>query len=55
MNGKKEIATGRIKEAAGALSGNDKLRRTGRMDQAVGRAKESAGKAIDKAAKRTGK
>lgn len=55
MDGKTDIAKGRIKEAAGALSGNEKLRRKGRLDQAVGQAKESAGKVIEKAAKRMGK
>jgi len=55
MNGKTDIAKGRVKEAAGALSGNDKLRKKGRMDQSVGHAKESVGKAIDKASKRMGK
>lgn len=40
MNGKPDIVKGRIKEAAGALAGNDELRAEGRTDQIVGNAKE---------------
>lgn len=39
---------GRIKEAAGALTGDAKLKREGRLDQAAGRAKQAADKVIDK-------
>ena len=39
---------GRLKEAAGALTGNDKLRAEGQTDQAIGKIKQSAEKAIDK-------
>lgn len=52
MSGKTDIAKGRIKEAAGALTNSDKLRGKGKVDQAVGKLKQSAEKAIDKAAKR---
>jgi uncharacterized protein YjbJ (UPF0337 family) len=52
MGGKTDIAKGRIEEAAGALTGNDKLRTKGKTDQAVGQFKQKAGKVIDKAAKR---
>lgn len=52
MNGKKEIAKGRIKEATGVITGNDKLRKSGRTDQSIGRIKETAGKAIDKIEKK---
>jgi uncharacterized protein YjbJ (UPF0337 family) len=48
MSGKKEVAKGRIKEAAGALTGNDKLRAEGQADQAVGEVKQVADKAVDK-------
>ena len=51
MSGKTDIAKGRIKEAAGVLTGNDKLRRKGKTDQAVGQVKQVAEKVIDKAAK----
>lgn len=47
-NGKVEEMKGRVKEAAGALSGDAKLKREGRMDQAVGKVKQKAEKVIDK-------
>lgn len=40
MSGKSDIVKGRIKEAAGALTGNEKLREEGRSDQAVGKSKQ---------------
>jgi uncharacterized protein YjbJ (UPF0337 family) len=40
MSGKSDIVKGRIKEAAGALTGNDALRDEGKTDQAVGKAKQ---------------
>jgi uncharacterized protein YjbJ (UPF0337 family) len=39
MSGKSDIVKGRIKEAAGALTGNDALRDEGKADQAVGKVK----------------
>lgn len=54
MGGKIDVAKGRIKEATGALTGNDKLRAEGKADQAVGNVKEVARKAIDEV-KRTAK
>lgn len=48
MGGKIDVAKGRIKEAAGALTGNDKLRVEGKADQAVGNVKQVADKAVDK-------
>lgn len=51
MGGKTDIAKGRIKEAAGVLTGNDKLRAEGKTDQAVGKVKEVAGK-VKKAVKK---
>jgi len=41
MSGKSDIAKGRIKEAAGALTGNDALREEGKADQTVGKAKQA--------------
>ena len=41
MGGKTDVVKGRIKEAAGALTGNDKLRDEGKTDQAVGKAKQA--------------
>jgi len=48
MSGKTDVVKGRIKEAAGALTGNDKLRAEGKADQAVGEVKQVAEKAVDK-------
>jgi len=47
MGGKTDVVKGRIKEAAGALSGNDQLREEGKTDQAVGKAKQAVQKAAD--------
>lgn len=51
MGGRTDEVKGRIKEAAGALTGNDKLRDEGKTDQAVGKAKQSAQKVVDKVKK----
>jgi uncharacterized protein YjbJ (UPF0337 family) len=48
MSGKTDVVKGRIKEAAGALTGNDKLRAEGKTDQTVGEVKQVADKAVDK-------
>ena len=48
MGGKADEVKGRIKEAAGALTGNDKLREEGKTDQAVGKVKQVVEKAVDK-------
>ena len=66
MGGKSDEVKGRIKEAAGALTGNDRLRDEGKADQAVGKVKqvvehavdavkEAAGKVADKAKQATRK
>jgi len=47
MSGKTDVVKGRIKEAAGALTGNDELRAEGKTDQAVGKVKQIAEKAVD--------
>jgi uncharacterized protein YjbJ (UPF0337 family) len=47
MGGKTDVVKGRIKEAAGALTGNDKLREEGKTDQAVGKTKQAAQKVVD--------
>jgi uncharacterized protein YjbJ (UPF0337 family) len=41
-------AKGRVKEAAGDLTGDDDLQREGKVDQAAGSAKEKVGEAADK-------
>ncbi|MHB0957160.1 MAG: CsbD family protein [Pirellulaceae bacterium] len=48
MGGKTDVVKGRVKEAAGALTGNDQLREEGRTDQAVGKAKQAIQKVADK-------
>src|SRR6478672_3103753 len=48
MSGTTEKVTGRVKEAAGALTDDNKLRREGKGDQLAGKAKDIADKAIDK-------
>jgi uncharacterized protein YjbJ (UPF0337 family) len=48
MSGKTDEVKGRIKEAAGVLTGNDKLRAEGQADQAVGEVKQVAEKVIKK-------
>ena len=41
-------AKGRIKEGAGALTGDDDLKREGKIDQATGTVKEKIDDAVDK-------
>ena len=48
MSGKTDKAKGRLKEAAGALTDDDSLRREGKVDQAVGKVKDVAEKVVDK-------
>jgi uncharacterized protein YjbJ (UPF0337 family) len=48
MSGKTDVVKGRIKEAAGVLIGNDELRAEGKTDQAVGKVKQVAEKAVAK-------
>ena len=49
MSGEKDIVKGRIKEATGVLTNNERLRAEGKTDQAVGRIKQTAGKVVDAA------
>jgi uncharacterized protein YjbJ (UPF0337 family) len=46
--GKTQELKGRVKEAAGALTDDAKLKREGEVDQAVGKVKQAADKMIDK-------
>lgn len=48
MSGKMQEVQGRVKEAAGAITDDDSLRREGKMDQATGQVKQAAEKVIDK-------
>ena len=47
MSGETDDAKGRLKEAAGALTGDDHMRREGKLDQAAGRAKDAVDKVKD--------
>ena len=51
MGGKTDVVKGRIKEAAGVLTGNDQLRAEGKADQAVGKAKTAVAKVVDRTKK----
>ena len=51
MGGKSDVVKGRIEEAAGALTGNDRLREQGKTDQAVGKTKQAVQKVVGKAKK----
>jgi len=48
-SGKSDQVKGRVKEAAGSLTGDKKLKREGKADQAVGKLKQNVGKVLDKA------
>ncbi len=47
-SGKTDEVKGRVKEAAGALTGDAKLKREGRIEQTAGKMKQKVEKAIDK-------
>jgi uncharacterized protein YjbJ (UPF0337 family) len=49
MSGKTDQIKGRIKEAAGVLTDNERLKRKGKLDQVVGKVKVAAEKVVDKA------
>jgi uncharacterized protein YjbJ (UPF0337 family) len=44
----KDDAKGRLKEAAGDLTGNDDLKREGKVDQGTGKVKDGVEKVSDK-------
>jgi uncharacterized protein YjbJ (UPF0337 family) len=48
MSAKSEEIKGRVKETAGALTGDDKLRREGKLDQATGKVKQAVEKVVEK-------
>jgi uncharacterized protein YjbJ (UPF0337 family) len=48
MSGTTDKAKGRVKEAAGTLTDDEKLRREGKLDQAAGKVKDAADKVVDK-------
>ena len=47
-DGKVDDAKGRLKESAGALTGDDSLKNEGKVDQATGTVKDKVGDAADK-------
>jgi uncharacterized protein YjbJ (UPF0337 family) len=47
-SGRSDELKGRVKEAAGALTGDKRLKREGKADQAVGKIKQKVEKVIDK-------
>ncbi|MGD0118977.1 MAG: CsbD family protein [Candidatus Binatus sp.] len=49
MNGTKDKVKGRVEEAAGVLTNDQKLKNRGKVDQASGKVKDAIGKTIDKA------
>ena len=48
MSGAADKAKGRVKEAIGALTGDRKMKREGKIDQAAGDVKDSAEKTVDR-------
>ena len=48
-DGDVDDAKGRVKEAAGALTGDDSLKNEGKVDQAAGTVKDAVGDVADKA------
>jgi uncharacterized protein YjbJ (UPF0337 family) len=47
-DGDKDEAKGRVKEAAGSLTGDDSLKDEGKVDRASGTVKDKVGDAADK-------
>ena len=47
MAGKTDQTKGRLKEAGGALTGNQRLKREGKLDQVAGKVKGAATKAVN--------
>ena len=50
-SGTMDKAKGRVKEAAGALLADTKLKREGQADQVAGKVKDAAAKVVDEAKK----
>ena len=51
MSGTSDKAKGRVKEAVGALTGDRKLKREGKLDQAAGDVKDAADTVVEKVRK----
>jgi len=50
-SGKSDEVTGRVKEAAGVLTGDKKMEREGKVDQSAGKLKQAVEKVKQKAEK----
>jgi uncharacterized protein YjbJ (UPF0337 family) len=48
-DGASDDAKGRLKEAGGSLTGDDSLKREGKVDKATGKVKDAVGDTADKA------
>ncbi len=48
MSGEKDDLKGRVKEAGGALTGDDSLKNEGKVDQGIGSVKDAIDSAGDK-------
>jgi len=48
MSGKADQAKGRVKEAAGALADDERLKNEGKVEQAAGKVEQAAGKVKEK-------
>jgi len=48
-DGASDDAKGRLKEAGGSLTGDDSLKREGKVDKASGKVKDAVGDTADKA------
>jgi uncharacterized protein YjbJ (UPF0337 family) len=48
MSGETDKAKGKLKQAAGDLTDDDKLRREGKVDEAAGKVKDAVDKTKDK-------
>ena len=51
MSGTSDKIKGRVKEAVGALTDDQRLKREGKLDQTTGKIKKSVERVIDKAKK----
>jgi uncharacterized protein YjbJ (UPF0337 family) len=49
MSGTTDKIKGRVKEAVGVVTDNQRLKDEGRTDQAIGRVKKAGGRVLDKA------
>jgi uncharacterized protein YjbJ (UPF0337 family) len=54
-DGKTDQVKGRVKEAAGVLTGDRKLQREGKLDRAAGNVKEKVGRVVDRLKRAVGR